>query len=89
MPNLIGMTLNDATNLIISLGGQVTGVVYEDVKYPLLRQERGIVLAQWPLPGTPVTAFAVFLVVSSGFVNYPDIGDSINQQVNTVIGSIH
>lgn len=88
MPNLIGLQLQVAINIINQDQLNLIDVVYEDTIFPIQPQPRGIVIGQWPLPGALVfPGFTpVVLIVSSGLMNLPAVGDSVANPPNTVIG---
>lgn len=88
MPNIIGMDLLTAENAVQAVSLVVGNVVFEDSVYPIAPKPRGIVIGQWPLPGAVVTiSYPVLIIVSSGLMRLPDVGDSTNYSaVNVVIG---
>jgi hypothetical protein len=103
MPNLIGFDQQTAIGIILSLNLIYLGSVFEDEIYwqisppttwnptgPFPPDTRGIVIGQWPLPGTVVQPLLtqVTLYLSSGKDFAPGTGNSTTGNVpNTVIGS--
>lgn len=88
LPNFIGMTLSDATTLILQIGGVLHSVVYQDAQFPFPEIPRGTVLGQYPLPGTLYSSGVLIdLIVASGYVYYPGIRESVENDPVTVIGS--
>jgi PASTA domain len=88
MPNVVGLFYRDAINIIATVGGIgfVTGK--QDTIYPQQPVSFGTVLIQHPLPGTQVSgAFLAPLVISSGLMYLPQVGDSVANPPNIVIGS--
>jgi hypothetical protein len=87
MPNLIGMYWRDAVNLVTGLSLIVTNLEAQDSTYPILPLPAGTVFFQQPKPGTliPVSG-PVVIIYSTGLMNLPQVGDSVANPVNVVIG---
>lgn len=88
MPYLIGMQFSEAFAIVESIGlVMLTPPAKQNVVYPFAPEPAGTVIQQYPIAGTQVPlGSSVYVIVSSGFIVYPQ-GDAVEaNSPNVVIG---